>query len=360
MREQAVDVQDAADLLATAGAPGAAARVDDGSEIRQAASGVADLRTGRPMQPDLHFRAGSITKSFVAALVLQLVSEGVCSLEDTAERWLPGLLPEGGGVTIRRLLNHTAGVPQYTDIVWRELFADPQARFRVWSPRELVAFVSDRPLDFPPGTSWSYSNTGYILLGLIAEVATKSSLDRELARRIFRPLEMHHTSLPVGIRELPSPASRGYSPPLGPELQVVDGSLEDFTDQDPSFSWAAGAAVSNLRDLTRFVRALLTGRLVPPDLVTELLDTVEVPPTSVPLPSLLRRYGLGIVEIDTPAGPLVGHPGGIPGFLSMVLSTRDGGRQLGVMTNVGDRAPEPVIEAFVRAFTELGTRLLSS
>ena len=120
MREQAVDVQDAADLLVTAGAPGAAARVDDGSEVRQAASGVADLRTGRSMQPDLHFRAGSITKSFVATLVLQLVSEGVCSLEDTAERWLPGLLPEGDGVTIRRLLNHTAGVPQYTDIVWHD------------------------------------------------------------------------------------------------------------------------------------------------------------------------------------------------------------------------------------------------
>jgi D-alanyl-D-alanine carboxypeptidase len=357
MREQAVDVQDAADLLVTAGAPGAAARVDDGSEVRQAASGVADLRTGRSMQPDLHFRAGSITKSFVAAVVLQLVSEGVCSLEDTVERWLPGLLPEGDGVTIRRLLNHTAGVPQYTDTVWHELSADPRARFRSWSPRELVALVSDRPLDFPPGTSWSYSNTGYIVLGLIVEAATGAPLDRELARRIFGPLELHHTSFPVGMRELPSPASRGYSPPLGPELQVVDGALEDFTDQDPSFTWAAGAAVSELGDLTRFFRALLTGRVVPPGLVSELLDTVEVPPSSVPLPALLRRYGLGIVEIDTPSGPLVGHPGGIPGFLSMVLSTRDGGRQLGVMTNVGDRAPEPVIDAFVRAFTELGARL---
>jgi D-alanyl-D-alanine carboxypeptidase len=185
-------------------------------------------------------------------------------------------------------------------------------------------------------------------------------LDHELARRIFGPLELHRTSFPVGTRELPSPDSRGYSPPLGPELQVVDGSLEDFTDQDPSFTWAAGAAVSELGDLTRFFRALLTGRLVPPRLVEELLETVEVPPSAVPLPALLHRYGLGIVEIDTPAGPLVGHPGGIPGFLSMVLSTRDGSRQLGVMTNVGDRAPEPVIDAFVRAFTELGTRLLAS
>ena len=104
--------------------------------------------------------------------------------------------------------------------------------------------MSDRPLDFPPGTSWSYSNTGYIVLGLIVEAATGAPLDRELARRIFGPLELHRTSFPVGMRELPSPASRGYSPPLGPELQVVDGALEDFTDQDPSFTWAAGAAVA--------------------------------------------------------------------------------------------------------------------
>ena len=98
---------------------------------------------------------------------------------------------------------------------------------------------------------------------------------------------------------------------------------------------------------------------MPPRLITELLTTVDVPPTSVPLP-LLDRYILGIVEIDTPSGSLVGHPGGIPGFLSMTLSTRDGRRRLGVMTNVGDRAHEPVVDAFIRAFTELGTRLLTS
>jgi len=358
-RDQPLDVQGAADLLVRGGAPGAAAMVDDGSQVRRASSGLADLRTGRPMQPDLHFRAGSITKPFVATLVLQLVSEDACSLEDTVERWLPEFLSDGDRITIRQLLNHTAGVPQYTDIVWRELYASPQGRFRTWSPRELVALVADRPLDFAPGTGWSYSNTGYVLLGMIVEAATGSRLDRELARRIFGPLELRHTSLPVGIRELPSPASRGYSPPLGPELEVVDGPFEDFTDQDPSSTWASGAAVSDLGDLTRFFRVLLTGRLVPPGLFTELLTTVDVPPTSVQLP-LLDRYGLGVVEVDTPLGPLVGHPGGIPGFLSMVLSTRDGQRQLGVMTNVGDRAPEPVVDAFIRAFIELGTRLLTS
>ncbi len=354
-----IDVQRAADQLVHAGAPGAAARVDDESGVRQAASGVADLRTGLPMQPDVHFRVGSATKSFVAALVLKLVSEGTVSLSDTVDRWLPGILSYTDRVTVRQLLNHTAGVPQFTDIVWRELYASPQARFRTWSPRELVALAAGRPLDFQPGTAWSYSNTGYILLGLIVEAATEARLDRELARRIFGPLELRHTSFPIGVLEIPSPASRGYSPPLGPELEVVDGPLEDFTDQDPSYAWAAGAAVSNLENLTRFFRMLLSGAFLPPRLMAELLTTVEVPTASIPLP-LLDRYGLGVAELDTPSGPLVGHAGGIPGFLSMTLCTTDGRRQLAVMVNVGDRAPAPLVDAYIRAFRELGTRLLSS
>jgi D-alanyl-D-alanine carboxypeptidase len=354
-----IDVQRAADQLVHAGAPGAAARVDDESGVRQAASGVADLRTGQPMQPDLHFRVGSATKSFVAALVLKLVSEGTVSLSDTVERWLPEILPYGDRVTIRQLLNHTAGVPQYTEIVWRELYASPQARFRTWSPRELVALVAGLPLDFPPGTAWLYSNTGYILLGLIVEASTGAKLDRELARRVFGPLELRYTSFPIAVLDIPRPASRGYSPRLGPELEVVDGPLEDFTEQNPSYTWAAGAAVSNLEDLTRFFRMLLSGGFLPSQLMAELLTTVEVPPASIPLP-LLDRYGLGIAELDTPSGPLVGHAGGIPGFLSMTLSTTDGRRQLAVMVNVGDRAPESVIDAFIPGFRELGTRLLSS
>jgi D-alanyl-D-alanine carboxypeptidase len=354
-----IDVQGAADQLVHAGAPGAAARVDDESGVRQAASGLADVRTGRPMQPDLHFRVGSATKSFVAALVMKLVSDSTLSFSDTADRWLPAILPYGDRITIRHLLNHTAGVPQYTDIVWRELYASPQARFRTWSPRELVALVADRPLDFPPGTAWSYSNTGYILLGLIVEAATGARLDRELDRRIFGPLELRQTSFPIIAHEIPSPASRGYSPPLGPELEVLDGPLEDFTDQDPSYTWAAGAAVSTLEDLTRFFRMLLHGEVLPPRLMAELLTTVEVPAASIPLP-LLDRYGLGVAELDTPSGPLIGHAGGITGFLSMTLSTRDGRRQLAVMVNVGDRAPVPLVDAYIRVFRELGAQLLSS
>jgi D-alanyl-D-alanine carboxypeptidase len=346
------------DRLVAAGAPGGAMVLVDGSSVRRAARGVADLRTGRPMEPRLHFRAGSVTKSFVATVVLQLVAEGRVSLSDTVERWLPGVLPYGDQIRIRQLLNHTSGVPNYGAIVLRTLYGSPEGRFRAWTPRELVALVADRPLDVEPGTAWSYSNTGYALVGLIVEVATSKTLGQELAGRIIHPLGLRGTSFPVNARGIPGPSSRGYSLPLSPQLEVLDGPLVDFTAQNPSWAWAAGALVSDLEDLARFYRALLGGRLLPPGMLAEMLTTVSVPPASLPLP-LYQRNGLGVIEVDTPTGHLVGSPGGIPGFLNMILSTPDGQRQLGVMINVGDRAPDPVVEAFIGSFRELGMRLLS-
>jgi D-alanyl-D-alanine carboxypeptidase len=344
------------DRIVAAGAPGAAAWVQDEHGVQQAASGVANLRSGQPMRPGLHFRAGSMTKSFVATVVLQLVAEGRVSLQDTVERWLPGTLPDGDKLTIRQLLGHTSGVPDHVATVYQTLYGSRQGRLRVWTPRELVALVADQPLKFPPGTAWSYSNTGYILLGLIVEAAAGHTLDQELARLIFTPLGLRDTVFPDNSSAVPSPRSRGYSLPQDPQGQVLDGPLLDFTVENPSWAWAAGALVSDLQDLTRFFGVLLGGRLLPPELLAEMQPTVTVPPAAIPLP-LLDRYGLGLAEIDTPAGRLVGHAGGIPGFLSLVLSTPDGRRQLGVMCNAL-YAPDPVYGAFIQAFHELGTRLL--
>jgi D-alanyl-D-alanine carboxypeptidase len=345
------------DQLVAAGAPGAAAWIHDEHGSVQAASGVADLQAPRPMRPGLHFRAGSLTKSLVATVVLQLVAEGRLSLSDTLERWLPGTLPYGDQVTIHQLLNHTSGVPHNWATVERTLYGSRQGRFRNWSPQALVALVADQPPGFPPGTAWSYSNTGYILLGLIVETATGNTLARELDRCILGPLGLRDTLLPGNSPGIPSPTSRGYSLPLGPQGEVITGPLLDFTDQNPSWAWAAGALVSTLEDLVGFFRALLGGRLLPPELLAEMLSTVTVPPGSVPLP-LYDRHGLGLLEVEMPAGRLVGNVGGIPGFLSIVLSTPDGRRQLGVMINVL-AAPDPVYEAFTQVSRELGARLLS-
>ena len=342
--------------LVTAGAPGAAAMVQDERGVRQAAGGMAELATARPMQPHLRFRAGSVTKSVVAALILRLTLEGRLTLDDTIERWLPSILPYGHTVTIRQLLNHTGGVPDYPQAFWDHLLNGVEGRFRSWTPRELVGLVAEQPLERRPGAGWSYSNIGYILLGLIAEAATGKTLSAELSRVILRPLGLHATSFPVDVTALPDPSSHGYSPRLKRGRVSEHSPLEDVSTQNPSWAWAAGALVSNLGDLCRFFAALLDGRLLPPESLAEMLATVTVPPDVLPLP-LFGGYGLGIVKVDTPAGPLFGEPGGIPGFLNMVLSTPDGARQAGLMINVGAQAPAHVITAFATALRELGTRL---
>ena len=246
------ELQRLLDQIVAVGAPGAATRVRDGHGVAQAASGVADLRTGRPMRPGLTYRVGSVTKPFVATVVLQLVAEGRLSVSDTVQRWLPGILPYGDRVTIRQLLNHTSGVPDYTLEPLVRLYTFPHGRFRAWRPRELVALIADQPPDFPPGTAWSYSNTGYILAGLIVQAATGRKLGQELARRIFRPLGLRDTYFPVNRPTIPGRNARGYS--IDPFAQQP-GPLLDFTVYNPSLAWAAGALVSNLADLERFSAA---------------------------------------------------------------------------------------------------------
>jgi D-alanyl-D-alanine carboxypeptidase len=332
--------------VVAAGAPGVAARVGDEHGVTQAASGVADLRSGRPMQPGLHFRVASVTKPFVATVVLQLAAEGRLSLQDTVARWLPGILPYGDQVTVRQLLNHTSGVPDYEPAVIGTLYGSRQGRFRAWTPRELVALVADQPPDFPPGTATSYSNTGYVLAGMIVEAATGHTLGQELARRILRPLGLRDTFFPVNAPGIPGPYSRGYSLPLGQQ----QGPLLDFTVLNPSLAWAAGALVSDLGDLDRFFRALLGGRLLPPRLLAAMTTPV---PTGQP--GLGR--GLGLMVIDTPAGRLLGHDGAIPGFFNFVLSTEDGRRQVGMMMNEYFATPA-VDDAFEQAFIPLALGLL--
>jgi D-alanyl-D-alanine carboxypeptidase len=298
------------------------------------------------MQPGLHFRVASVTKPFVATVVLQLVAGGRLSLSDTVEHWLPGILPYGNQVTVRQLLNHTSGVPDYEPIVLPTLYGSFQGRFRAWTPQELVALVADQPPDFPPGTRSSYSNTGYVLAGMVVEAATGHTLGQELARRIFGPLGLRDTFFPVNAPGIPGPSSRGYSLPLGAE----ESPLLDFTVLNPSLAWAAGALISDLGDLTRFFRALLGGRLLPPGLLAEMTTPV---PTGQPG----FGRGLGLIVIDTPAGRLLGHDGAIPGFFNIVLSTEDGRRQLGIMMNEYFATPA-VDEAFEQAFTALAMGLL--
>ncbi|MGW4063987.1 serine hydrolase domain-containing protein [Amycolatopsis sp. NPDC004747] len=286
-------------LTAQDGVPGAAAVVQDGRRTQVTRSGVGDVATGKPFPRNGSFRAGSVTKTFVATVVLQLVAEGRVRLDAPVSRYLPGLLPDER-ITVRQLLQHTSGLYNYTDDLDR---SDPEAlRHRGAEPAELVAMALKHPALFPPGTRWSYSNTNYIVAGMLVERVTGHSLDTEITRRITRPVGLRDTYLPRrGDEKLPSPHAVGYLP--------VNGKLVDFSDFDATIAWAAGGLVSTPADLDRFYGALLGGRLLRPAELAEMRRTV---PADLGIPG--AGYGLGLGSVPLSCGVVWGHEGGIIGF----------------------------------------------
>jgi D-alanyl-D-alanine carboxypeptidase len=301
-----------------AGAPAALALVNDGHSIRLHAAGAA--------KPTDRFRAGSITKSFVSTVALQLVGEGRLSLSDTVERWLPGILPYGDHVTVRQLLQLTSGVPDDQEFVEAEWIKGNMAK--TWSPRELVALVADRKPDFAPGTSWAYSNTNYTLAGLVIERVTGHALADELERRLFRPLHLRHTSFPSGETEIAGSHVHGFA--------LVDGELRDVTELNPSGTWGPGNLVSTTSDIAHFWRALLGGGLLAPAQLKAMKTTVPAW-TGV-------EYGLGIMPFRTACGVTWGNGGDIAGFSNNFWNSEDGTRQAAVMADTNP-APEGVDEA---------------
>ena len=297
-----VQLQRAVDRVVAAGAPGVIALVRDGDRTVRAAGGSADLETRRPLRPGDRYRVGSNTKTFVAVAALQLAGEGRLALTDTVERWLPGLVPGGGAITVRQLLNHTSGladyVPDEDDTFIRRVLAD---RHRVWTPHELVAIGTAQPPLFAPGAAWAYSNTGYVLLGLIVEAASGHPLATELRRRIFAPLHLRGTSFATGPR-IVGRHGHGYS-------RFAARHRYDITEVDQSWAGAAGAIVSRARDLARFQCALLGGRLLRPDLLAEMR-------TTVPVGGQGSGYGLGLIRSRRPCGTFWGHGGETLGYLT--------------------------------------------
>ena len=326
-------------LVAT-GQPGAIGLAHHGKETWHGASGLAILDPERPMRPGLRYKIGSITKSFTATVVLQLVGEHKLRLGDSVERWLPGLVPNGDHITIRQLLQHTSGLFDYAeDPRIAEPYLQGDLEF-VWRPRQLIAIATEHPPLFPPGTSWSYSNTGYVLLGLIIRAATHSSVQQQLQTRILRPLGLRHTSFPVTNPHIAGPHAHGYQLGAGP-----GGTPLDFTGLSPSWAWATGNMVSTVDDVARFHRALLRGRLLPPGLLRAMQTTVAT--------GSGFRYGLGLVSIELPCGTFWGHEGGLPGYENWALSSSDGEDQVVMMVNAGDGGSDYAQLVGERVFTAL-------
>jgi D-alanyl-D-alanine carboxypeptidase len=321
-------LQQALDRLVADGVPGAIALERAGGEEWHTASGVADLATQEPISAGDRYRIGSITKGFVSTVVLQLVAERRLSLDDTVEQWLPGVVPNGAAITVRELMNHTSGLYDYVDApFYIGLLRDP---LKTWRPLELVGLAVAHPPEFAPGTSWSYSNTNYIVLGLIVAAVQKRPATLQMAspaievyRRIVGPLGLRHTSFPLTDPDIRGPHAHGYVIDPPPELGLP--AVLDTTRLNPSMAWTAGAIVSTLDDIADFHLALFTGRLLDPEQQRELQTTVVAAPDV--------GYGLGVLKLQTPCGTAWGHDGGMPTGVNISLTSPDGSRQAALMVN---------------------------
>ena len=304
--------------LVKAGAPGAIVYVRTPTATRSGAAGFADRDAHRTMRASDRYRIASVSKAFVSVVVLQLEAEAKLDIDDSVEKWLPGVVPNGAVITLRELMNHTSGIYDYTEdpSFATAILANPSAP---WSPRALAAIGVAHDPYFAPGSNYHYSNTNYILLGLVVEAVTAKPLGQSLQERIFTPIGLTATSFPLGI-ELDATFVHGYVSLNGSPLFDVTPLLS------PSYAWAAGAIVSDARDVTTFYRALLTGRLLRAAQLNEMKQATGVAGT----------YGLGISTTFTNCGRAFGHDGDFPGWRNEVVATANGKRQAVVMVNVDD------------------------
>lgn len=275
-----------------------------------------------------HYRVGSITKTFISTVLLQLEAEGRLSLDDKVEKWLPGVVRghghDGRRITVRRLLNHTSGIFDYTadgDFVRTYFLKDGFLvhRYDTKTPEQLVAIaMAHQPL-FAPGTSWRYSNTNYVLAGMVIGKVTGHSYASEIRHRVIAPLGLRATSVPGTGVTLPRPSSRAYSK----LAETTTGPTYDVTELNPSLASSAGEMISDSADLNRFYTALLGGRLLPPRQLKEMKTTVRA--DGIPG----ARYGLGLIDRKLSCGVHVwGHDGGIHGSTSSAVTTADGRHSL--------------------------------
>ncbi|KIA63304.1 serine hydrolase domain-containing protein [Nocardia vulneris] len=311
-------VQENIDTIVAAGGAGAIATVTGDGATAVLTSGESDTATHAkmPAEPLQRTRIGSITKTFTSAVILQLVAEGKVRLDEPIDTYLPGLLTgpgiDGRAITVRQVLRHQSGLP--------ELTRDPRIdeyraalENRTMTAAEEIAIALTMPADFAPGTRYEYSNTNYIVAGMLIEKVTGATYVEELQRRVLVPLELSDTYLPgPGERDIRGPHPKGYD--------EIDGVVTEVSRIEPSVPWSAGAMVSTGTDLNRFFTALLAGKVVPAAELPQMRAGVPMGDETIDM-----SYGLGVGSIRLPCGAeYVGHSGGIYGFLTLSGATPDG------------------------------------
>jgi D-alanyl-D-alanine carboxypeptidase len=291
--------------------------------------GTADITSGREMAKEDKVRIASNTKTFTATLVLLLAGEGLLDLDDRLEEYIQGV-PYGNEITIRQLLNMTAGIYSFSeDVDFLEAFtADPLMEM---TPQESLDIALTHPPDFPPGQGWHYSDTNYEILGMIVEQVTGNAIEDEMQARIIEPLGLSNTSFPT-TPDMPEGHSRGY-------VLESDGNLVDYTRVNPSVPWAGGAMISNLEDLKIWAKALATGELLSPNMHEQQLEWVEVPE----LANVEGKYGLGIMSL----GGFQGHNGAIFGYNSTVLYLPEDDATIVVLLNKSTNSSQESMLIFI-------------
>jgi len=306
-------------LVRTDGFPAALASVRgrDG-RVRDYTAGVGDLATKSPVPVNGQVRVASNTKTFVATVVLQLVAEGKVRLDEPVETYLPNVVRgegiDGRVITVRQLLQHTSGLADYDEIL-----ADgyDKIQHRYFEPREIADIGLAKPAQFAPGTGWAYSNTNYVLAGLIVQKVTGRPIGEEITRRVIDRVGLRHTYWPgQGDQSIREPHPHGYFA-AGPGQP-----LADVTEMDPSLGWAAGQLISTPRDLNAFFLALVDGRLLAPAQLDEMRTMVAAPGSSVRGD---EKYGLGLATFTLSCGGVAWtHGGDAPGYETRNAVTPDG------------------------------------
>ncbi|WP_433331170.1 serine hydrolase domain-containing protein [Spirillospora sp. CA-294931] len=341
------------DGIHKAGMPGVFASVRDGRATWRGASGVADTRTGRPVRPEMRHRVGSVTKSFVAAAVLQQVEKGRIRLDDPIGKHLPRLVPgpRGRRITVRMLLNHTSGIGDYVMSAFPSFQQNsPKSlddnRHRAFRPAELIGLGLKAPATGEPGsTPGSYSNTNYVVLGQLIEKVTGTRAEAYITRNVIRRAGLRNTAFPAG-EAIRAPHSRMYEALYG----LIDPP-RDYSVYNMSWAGTAGSLLSTMDDLNRFYRQLLGGKIVSRGMVARMQRTVPVRAGTTGPGS---PYGLGIYPMRLPCGTFWGHDGAVWGAGTLSATRSDGKRQLSYAINLmkyntldgsGNPRPHPIDKA---------------
>ena len=332
------ELKSAMDAVHRAGMPGVFAEVRDGGQVWRGASGVADVRTGRPVRPGMRHRVGSITKTFTAAAILQQVERGRIQLDAPIGHYLPRLVPgeRGEKITVRMLLNHTSGIPEYLPYAFPSLKAWPSLpemspeslddnRFRQFHPAELIKMGLSAPAAGEPGsTPGVYSNTNYLLLGQLLEKVTGTTAENYITENVIRRAGLKHTEFPDGPR-IKGPHSRMYEAFFG----LIDPP-RDYSVYNMSWVMMGAGLVSTMEDLNRFYDRLLAGRIVNRSSLAQMKHMVPV----ISQEGHPIEYGLGLMRVTSRCGTFWGHDGTAWGALTMSWTRADGKRQVSVAMNL--------------------------